>query len=67
MNENGLIAGDFLPKLFAATGFRNRLVHRCWDVANEKVFSILQENLPDLRRLVDELKSRVPVMLKSEG
>ena len=67
MGENGLLTMDFLPKLFAMAGFRNRLVHRYWDVDNEKVFSILQENLPDLHQLIDELKASVPTILKGEG
>lgn len=64
MGENGLISQDFLPKLLAMAGFRNRLVYRYWDVGNKKVYSILQENLTDLYRFIDELKARVPIMLK---
>lgn len=63
MGENGLFSQDFLPKLFAMTGFRNRLVHRYWDVDSKKVYSILQENLPDLYQLINELKARIPIML----
>ena len=47
-------------------GFRNRLVHRYWDVDNEKVFSILQENLTGLHQLIDELKARVPIITKDD-
>lgn len=38
MGENGLFPQDFVPKLTAMAGFRNRLVHRYWDVDNKKVF-----------------------------
>lgn len=62
MGENSLLPQDFVPRLTAMAGFRNRLVHRYWEVDNKKVFSILQENLPDLYRLIDELNARIPVM-----
>jgi len=64
MGENGLFPQDFVPKLIAMAGFRNRLVHRYWDVDNKKVFSILQENLPDLHQFINELKARLPIVLK---
>ncbi len=67
MGENGLFSQDFVPKLTAMAGFRNRLVHRYWEVDNKKVFSILQENLPDFYRFIDELKARVPVMLTKDS
>ncbi|MGB9905508.1 MAG: type VII toxin-antitoxin system HepT family RNase toxin, partial [Desulfotomaculales bacterium] len=62
MGENSLLPQDFVPRLTAMAGFRNRLVHRYWDVDNKKVFSILQENLPDLYRFIDELNARIPIM-----
>lgn len=50
-------------RLIAMAGFRNRLVYRYWDIDNKKVFFILQENLPDLHRFIDELKARLPTIL----
>lgn len=67
MGENGLLPRDFLPKLFAMAGFRNRLVHRYWDVDNKKIYSILQENLPDLYRLIDELKARFSIEINQKS
>lgn len=66
MGENGFFSQDFVPNLTAMAGFRNRLVHRYWDVDNKKVYCILQENLSDLHRLIDELKVRIPVMIKNK-
>lgn len=63
LGENGLFTQDFVVRLIAMAGFRNRLVHRYWDIDNKKVFFILQENLPDLHQFIDELKARLPTIL----
>jgi len=63
LGENGLFTQDFVVRLTTMAGFRNRLVHRYWDVDNKKVFIILQENLPDLHQFIDELKARLPTIL----
>ncbi|MCG0278958.1 MAG: DUF86 domain-containing protein, partial [Thermanaeromonas sp.] len=55
MGENKALPEDFIPNLVNMARFRNRLVHRYWDVDDKKVYTILQENLVDLERFINEL------------
>lgn len=59
MGEQGIFPADFISILTVMARFRNRLVHRYWDVNERQIFSILQENLSDLHRFVKELRSNV--------
>lgn len=47
LSEVGLIPHDFLPTLRQMTSFRNRVVHLYWDVDDETVYEIVQQNLID--------------------
>ncbi len=35
--------------------FRNRLVHIYWEVDDDIIYNILQENIQDIKRLIDKL------------
>jgi len=50
--ENNIIPADFLPTLRQMVQFRNRLVHLYWQIDNDVIYAILQENLSDFDRYV---------------
>ena len=55
--EQGLIDKEFAAENLAQmTGFRNRLVHQYWDLDPQMIYNILQTNLSDLDRFLDEIK-----------
>jgi len=57
MGENSLIPPDFTSTLVKMAKFRNRLVHRYWDVDTEFLYSILCDNLSDLARFLVEIRA----------
>lgn len=57
MGENSLIPPDFTSTLEKVAKFRNRLVHRYWDVDIEFLYSILCNNLSDLDRFLIEIRA----------
>ncbi|MBI4769722.1 MAG: DUF86 domain-containing protein [Chloroflexi bacterium] len=50
LNEEGIIPDDFLPALRQMVSFRNRVVHLYWEIDDQIVFQIVQDNLGDLDR-----------------
>jgi len=59
MGENGLIDKDFIYDLANMARFRNRLVHRYWDIDTEQLYNILKNNLGDLDRFLHEIRSNL--------
>ncbi len=59
MVENGIISEEFGETLTNMARFRNRLVHRYWDVSTQKIYEILKHNLGDLDRFLDEIRSNL--------
>lgn len=57
MAENDMLPADFVNTLKKMAGFRNRLVHRYWDIDTEQLHSILTEYLGDLDRFLTEIHS----------
>jgi uncharacterized protein YutE (UPF0331/DUF86 family) len=57
MAENSYISGDFTTTLVNMAKFRNRLVHRYWDVDTKYLHGILTANLGDIDRFLDEIRS----------
>lgn len=55
LNERGLIPEEFLPTLRQMVSLRNRLVHLYWQVDEEILYRILQEDLGDFDRFVREV------------
>ncbi|MHB8918488.1 MAG: type VII toxin-antitoxin system HepT family RNase toxin [Desulfocucumaceae bacterium] len=59
MAENKCISTDFSGTLIKMAKFRNRLVHRYWNVDTEFLHNILTTNLGDLDRFLDEIRTRL--------
>lgn len=56
MGENDLLPAVFIPTLIDIAKFRNRLVHRYWDVDTVFLSQVLKEDLGDLERFLTEVK-----------
>jgi len=52
LEEEEILKRDLANKLVEMAKFRNLLVHMYEDVENKKLFSILQNNLNDLKRFI---------------
>lgn len=59
MVENQLITEDFSSNLTKMARFRNRLVHRYWDIDTQQLYNILKNNLVDLDRFLHEIRSNL--------
>jgi uncharacterized protein YutE (UPF0331/DUF86 family) len=59
MVENQLITEDFSSNLTKMARFRNRLVHRYWDIDTQQLYNILKNNLVDLDRLLHEIRTNL--------
>ncbi|MFQ6137142.1 MAG: DUF86 domain-containing protein [Candidatus Hydrothermarchaeales archaeon] len=55
IGESGLISKDLSERLARMTKFRNMLVHIYWEIDDEKVFEIIQEDLKDLKEFAVEV------------
>lgn len=56
MGESKILPADFISTLVEMAKFRNRLVHRYWDVDIKFLYQILKEDLGDLERFLAEVK-----------
>ncbi len=52
MREVGLFSEEFVEKLVEMAKFRNRLVHIYWDVDDEVVYEVLQEDIQDIEEFI---------------
>ncbi len=52
LGDAGMISEELARRLQQMARFRNMLVHMYWDVDYERVYTILHENLDDLRAFV---------------
>ena len=55
MAEVGTITEDFSEELMKMAKFRNRLVHIYWEINDKQLYQILQNNLDDLKKLLDSI------------
>lgn len=55
MAEVGTITEDFSEELIKMAKFRNRLVHIYWEINDRQLYQILQNNLDDLKKLLDSI------------
>lgn len=55
--ENRIITKELSEKLKLMAGYRNRLVHFYHEVADKELFSILENNLPDMENFIKEIKA----------
>ena len=53
MEEEGLLSKGLVERLVEMAKFRNRLVHIYWEVDNEVVYEILQDDIRDIEAFVD--------------
>jgi uncharacterized protein YutE (UPF0331/DUF86 family) len=49
LGELGLLPGQYIDRLKRMAKFRNLLVHLYWKVDDRKVYSILREDVPDIK------------------
>jgi uncharacterized protein YutE (UPF0331/DUF86 family) len=61
--ENGVIPSEFLGTARRMVGMRNRLVHLYWEVDDETVYQVLQNNLGDF----EQFKAAVYTYLQTPG
>jgi len=54
MEEQGLIDAEFSARLQRMARFRNRLIHIYWDVDNEIIYNLLQEDTCDIEEFLTE-------------
>lgn len=52
IGEKGIFSKGFVEKLIEMAKFRNRLVHIYWEVDNEVIYEIIQENIQDIEEFV---------------
>lgn len=55
LNKANLIPDDLTKRLINMVKFRNRLVHAYWNVDPEVVYSILKNNLSDIKEFIGEV------------
>ncbi len=55
LNENEIIGDSSAERMAQMAGFRNFLIHRYGDVETEKLESIINENLEDVNRFLEEI------------
>lgn len=53
MGEAGVLSKRFVEKLANMARFRNRLVHIYWEVDDEIIYKILQDNIKDVKDFLD--------------
>ncbi len=55
MEEVGIIGSEFADRLEMMARFRNRLVHIYWKIDDDFIYKILDEDIDDLGKLVEEI------------
>ncbi|NJE30318.1 DUF86 domain-containing protein [Thermococcus sp. 18S1] len=60
LHENGILNEELTRRLILMSRFRNRLVHIYWDVDDEVIYSIINENLED----IEEFLTRIVEIIK---
>ena len=56
LGELGVLTDEFVEKLKRMAKFRNLLVHLYWQVDNRKVFSILREDIFDIKKYLQRVE-----------
>lgn len=57
LEEEDVIDSELAEQLEAMAGFRNILVHRYADIENERLATVIEERLDDVRDFVDAIDS----------
>jgi uncharacterized protein YutE (UPF0331/DUF86 family) len=66
LNEEGILPDEYMSTLRKIVSFRNRLVHLYWDVDDDTIYGILQQNLPDFRIYVNYILNFLQGQSKTE-
>lgn len=53
--QHGVLDREFAAELEKMVAFRNRIIHRYWDINFEEVYRIFQERLEDFKRFEKEI------------
>ena len=56
LGEKKVISKDFCEVLIKMAGYRNRMVHFYKEISPEELYNILQNNLEDLLKFLDEIR-----------
>ncbi|CDF59149.1 type VII toxin-antitoxin system HepT family RNase toxin [Thermobrachium celere] len=51
--KNGIIPEEYIDKFFMMAKFRNRIVHMYIDIDDKVIYSILKNNIEDLKVFID--------------
>ncbi len=54
MEEHGLVDAEFSAQLQRMARFRNRLIHIYWDIDDETIYTLLQEDVHDIEEFLTE-------------
>jgi len=57
LGERGILTRECAERLTLMAGYRNRLVHFYHEVEDDELYTILQENLSDIEKFVNEIKA----------
>ena len=52
LHERGIVPDDLIGSLEEMAKFRNRLVHIYWEINDELIYEIIQNNLNDFNRFI---------------
>jgi uncharacterized protein YutE (UPF0331/DUF86 family) len=55
LSESGIISKTLLNKLIEMAGYRNRIVHFYHEITDEELYEILQNDLNDIKRFLEEI------------
>lgn len=55
LRENGVLPGDLTDRLINMAKFRNRLVHRYWNVDDTYIYALISHDIADISLLMDTL------------
>jgi uncharacterized protein YutE (UPF0331/DUF86 family) len=52
MEEHNLVDAEFAERLQRMARFRNRLIHIYWDINDETIYNLLQEDVRDIEEFL---------------
>ena len=64
LEESEIIKKEFALELSKMARFRNRLVHRYWDVDIEEVWNIIQTKLDDFENYITQIGKYLSLSMK---
>ena len=59
LGKNDILTADFAQKIMPMARFRNRLVHLYWEVDNENIYEIMQNDLDDFTGFATQISEFV--------